>query len=204
MNAGRRRRGVRVGALVLGLALTAAACGGGGSGSDDDASASAGEDTTSDDAPAGGAANLPPDEFELSREMTLADGTVLAEGDTATVADLLDGRPVVLNFFASWCPPCRAEMPDLQKVWEDIEGEVNFLALTNSDEKDLAADLVAEIGVQYPWAHPGTDHYVDFGLFGMPSTVYISPEGEVLEADNGIISEDQFRDRLADLFGVET
>lgn len=67
-----------------------------------------------------------------------------------------------------------------------------------------AADLVEEVGVSYPWAHDGTDLYVDFGLFGMSSTVYISPEGEVLEADNGIISEDQLRGRLGDLFGVET
>lgn len=194
-----------MGALVLGLALTAAACGGGGGSSDEDASASAGEDATGGDAPAGGAAaDLPAAEFELSRDVTLADGTVLTEGESAILADLLDGRPVVVNFFASWCPPCRAEMPDLQAVWEDIEGEVNFLALTQSDEKDLAAELVDLTGVQYPWGHPGTDHYIDFGLFGMPSTVYISPEGEVLEADNGLITQDQFRDRLADLFGVET
>lgn len=166
----------------------------------------AGQQASSDDATAGGAAaDLPTDEFELSREVALADGSVLAEGDTAAVADLLDGeRPVVLNFFASWCAPCRAEMPDLQKVFEDIEGEVNLLALTVSDDEDLAAELVEEIGVSYPWAHPGNDHYVDFGLFGMPSTVYISPEGEVLEVNNGATTEDEVRDRLSDLFGVET
>jgi thiol-disulfide isomerase/thioredoxin len=190
--------------LVLGLAITAVACGGGGGGGGD-ASADGG-DTGGADAPAGGGGgNLPQGEFELARDVELADGTVIAAGETATVSDLLDGeRPVVLNFFASWCPPCRAEMPDLQKVFEDIQGQVNFVGLTNSDEQSAAAALVDEVGVQYPWGHPGTDQYVAFRLFGMPSTVYISPEGEVLQADNGLITEDQFRERLAELFGVET
>lgn len=179
----RRLGGVRLAGLVVAVALVAAACGG----DDGDGTTTAGEQET------GGAGDLPSQEF------------VLEDGTTTTVEGVLDGKPLVVNFFASWCAPCRAEMPDLQAVYTDVGEEVDFIGLAQNDTHDAAADLVDLTGVGYPW---GLDEngtvYASFGLVQMPATYYISADGEVLASDGGQISEDHLRDRLSEVFGVSS
>lgn len=127
----------------------------------------------------------------------MADGTVVA------LTDVLDGRPLVLNFFASWCAPCRAEMPDFAAVHRDVDDRVGFLGLAMRDTKDAGAELVELTGVAYPWGlDPTGEVFADLGGFAMPTTVYVAADGEVVGTDNGAVDESQLRDRLADLFGV--
>jgi cytochrome c biogenesis protein CcmG/thiol:disulfide interchange protein DsbE len=179
------RRGLWL-ALAVALSLVAAACGG------DDAGSAAGRPPGQRaDGVDEAVGDLP------SSEVEMADGTVVA------LRDVLDGRPLVVNFFASWCAPCRAEMPDFATVHGDMDDRVGFLGLAMQDTEDAAAELVELTGIGYPWGlDPSGDIFAELGGFAMPTTVYVTAEGEIASTDSGAISESQLRDRLADLFGV--
>ena len=85
----------------------------------------------------------------------------------------------------------------------DVGGRVSFVGLALQDTRDASAELVELTGVDYPWGlDPNAELFVAFGGFAMPTTVYISADGEVVGQDNGAIDEGALRDRLDDLFGV--
>jgi len=188
MNAsGEARRWARRGlGLALALSMIAAACGG-----DDGGNAAGLPSSRAPEGVAEGGGDLP------SSEVELADGTRVA------LTDVLDGRPLVVNFFASWCAPCRAEMPDFAAVHGQVGDRVGFLGLAMQDTRDASAELVELTGVAYPWGlDPTGEIFAELGGFAMPTTVYVAADGEIVGTDSGAIDESQLRDRLADLFGV--
>jgi thiol-disulfide isomerase/thioredoxin len=174
--------------LAIVLSVVAAACGGDG----DDGNAVARPSSQESEGVAEGGGDLP------SIEVEMADGT------TATLSDFVDGRPLVLNFFASWCAPCRAEMPDFAAVHRDVGDRVSFLGLALQDTNDASAELVELTDVAYPWGlDPTGEIFAEFGGFAMPTTVYIAADGEIVGKENGAIDESQLRDRITELFGVD-
>ena len=175
-------------ALPIAVAVVAAACGSGGEAAGVDATRPSSRESGGV-TEAGG--DLPSSRFEL------------ADGTTVTFTDLLDGRPLVVNFFASWCAPCRAELPDFADVHTDVADRVGLVGLALQDTHDASAELIELTGVDYPWAlDPDAELFVAFGGFAMPTTVYVSADGEVVGQDNGAIDEDTLRDRVHDLFGI--
>jgi thiol-disulfide isomerase/thioredoxin len=117
---------------------------------------------------------------------------------------LLDfrGKPVVLNFFGSWCSPCLREMPDFQAVSERYHGRVAFIGVTVSDtQRPAAEEVVKRTGVTYPAAFdPENKVALAYGITGMPTTVFISPKGQVLERAQGELNERQLERILERLF----
>ncbi|MBA2338594.1 MAG: TlpA family protein disulfide reductase, partial [Acidimicrobiia bacterium] len=104
----------------------------------------------------------------------------------------------VLNFWASWCPPCLAEMPDFEEVHQQLKGEVAFLGLNLQDDLAAAQRLADQTGVTYPLAaDPEGAIFRRFGGIAMPTTVLIDADGEVVEVHAGVI----FADDLAELIG---
>ena len=106
--------------------------------------------------------------------VTLFDGSKLALDD-------LRGKPVFLNFWASWCPPCRAEARDLEAAWQKIKDkDMVFLGIALQDtEKDSRAFL-DEFKVTYPnGTDPSGKIAVDFGVWGIPESFFIDPQGRI-------------------------
>ncbi|MGH9230364.1 MAG: TlpA family protein disulfide reductase [Acidimicrobiales bacterium] len=174
----------------MALSLIAAACGGGGADGGVAADRPSSRDSEGVD---GGGGDLPAAEVEM------------ADGTTVVLTALLEGRPLVVNFFASWCAPCRAEMPDFAAVHQAVGDRLSFVGLAMQDTNDAAAELVELTGVAYPWGLDRTGEiFAAFRGFAMPTTVYVAADGEILGSDSGAIDEAQLRDRLVDLFGVQT
>ncbi len=116
------------------------------------------------------------------------------DGTTGSFADF-EGKPLVVNFWASWCPACIAEMPDFQAVHEQFGERVAFLGIDMQEvNRQAALELVEKTGVQYVLADdPKGDVYNAFGGFAMPTTIFIDENGFVVDRQNGAI----FRDDLA-------
>jgi thiol-disulfide isomerase/thioredoxin len=115
------------------------------------------------------------------------------------------GKPVVLNFWAGQCPPCRAEMPDFQRVADDYRGRVIFLGLdvgpfTGLGSHEDARRLLQELGVRYPAAYAvDTEPVEAYRLASMPSTFFIRPDGEVAKRRPGAMSEGELRAEVENL-----
>lgn len=112
------------------------------------------------------------------------------------------GKPVVLNFWASWCVPCRREMPSFQAVHEATKERVSFLGVNHQDQRGPALELLAETGVRYPSGYdPQGKVAFAYGLYGMPTTIFISADGQVLERRTGELSRAELEATITRLFG---
>jgi cytochrome c-type biogenesis protein len=140
---------------------------------------------------------------EPAPEVTLTD----FEGESFSLRDY-EGLPVVMNFWASWCPFCAAEMPDFEKVHRAVSEDVVFLGIDQCEScqggsRKAAEQLVRETGVTYRLAEdPNGSVFVAFGGSSMPTTIFIDADGRVVEHIGGMMSEGQLRDNIARLFGV--
>jgi thiol-disulfide isomerase/thioredoxin len=120
-------------------------------------------------------------------------------GGSASLADYA-GRPVVLNFFASYCAPCQREMPALQRVAEDLGAEVAVVGMNLADEPDAAAALVERTGVTYDLGRdPDAALAEDLGVVNLPTTVFATADHEVVEVHTGALSESELRSRARGL-----
>ena len=106
--------------------------------------------------------------------------------------DELEGTPVVVNNWASWCGPCREEIPYFQEQAIERGGEVAFLGLLSGDGPETGATFLAEFPMPYP-SYLDQDYEVaeDLNLRGLPNTVFYDSSGEVVFAKYGpYVSED--------------
>jgi cytochrome c biogenesis protein CcmG/thiol:disulfide interchange protein DsbE len=110
----------------------------------------------------------------------------------------LRGLPVVLNFWASWCPPCRDEAPRLERRWRTARADgVLFLGLDMQDLSGEARDFIREFRVSYPNVRDrGDDVAREWGVTGLPETFFISARGRVVGHVIGAISKQQLDDGI--------
>jgi len=115
------------------------------------------------------------------------------DGEQGSVS-ALQGTPTVLNFWASNCAACIAEMPEFEEVFVDIGDEVAFVGMNTGDVRDSAVRLAEQTGVTYPLAEDvGSEVFRGFGGFVMPTTVFLTPEGEVGYVWSGVLTGDELR-----------
>jgi cytochrome c biogenesis protein CcmG/thiol:disulfide interchange protein DsbE len=156
--------------------------------------------STIDDALSRGEA-VPAPAFTLS---ALADGRgagaawsrAAADGDVSLRE--LRGTPLVLNFWASWCDPCRAEAKLLQAAWRRQSGDALFVGLDAQDAREDARDFIAQFGLTFPHVRdPGNDTQRAWGVTGLPETYFIDARGRVVGHVIGTVDEAQLREGVA-------
>ena len=125
------------------------------------------------------------------------------DGDTFTLSTHLaeDGRPVFLNLWASWCFPCRAEMPDIDAAAQ-TNPEVEFIGVAVQDSTADATEFAREIDVQYLIGFDEDDMVEDgYPALGMPSTYLISSDGVILDVIIGAITAEDIDTFLSENLG---
>lgn len=125
------------------------------------------------------------------------------DGDGAISLSQFRGAVVVLNFWATWCGPCRREAPALQAAWEDYRDRgVQFLGVNHQDAREGALAYERELGITYPSVFdPAGEVALDFGLLGLPTTLVIEPGGRIAYRFTGYLQEQALRDALDELLG---
>jgi cytochrome c biogenesis protein CcmG, thiol:disulfide interchange protein DsbE len=134
-------------------------------------------------------------------------------GQRAPVFDLRDdrgapvslaryrGQIVVMNLWASWCPPCRAEMPDLQTVaGEYARRGVVVIGVNQGESAQRAAAFARSLGIAFPiWIDDGQQYGRVYAALGLPTTVVIDRNGTVVRGFDGPLTIGQMRSTLAQI-----
>jgi len=96
------------------------------------------------------------------------------------------GKPVLVNFFASWCAPCRTEAPQLTRVAHHFGGRVQVLAVADNDTRSGATRFIQKYGWTWPivW-DPSNDLAYRYGLIGQPTTFVIDQQGRIAWSHQG-------------------
>lgn len=129
--------------------------------------------------------------------------------DGATVKlSSLRGTPVLLNFWATWCGPCRAEMPDLQAAYDAANGAfivlgVNAEGTTTELATRLSRDYRDELGLTFPIVvdSPDTEVFNQYRLRGMPDTFFIDKDGIIRDVVVGPLNQKSLDEKLRALLG---
>lgn len=142
-------------------------------------------------------------------ELIVYQGQAELGGDIVPFRDLLSqGKPVVLNFWAGLCPPCRVEMPDLQEVYEEYGDRIllvgldvgPFVALGSRADGEA---LLAALAITYPAGTTMDSNVVlDYTLLGMPTTYFISPNGQIVDTWTGLLTKDKLVELVEQLLAI--
>ncbi len=203
-NASRVRTWLLAAVALMAFALIAAACSSDSSDSDpmptsDDGAQIEGP-TPADAGPAGV-------EVDGGDEVLFVySGADVLGGEEVTLADVFKlGKPVVLNFWAGLCPPCKQEMPDFQEVYNERKDEfvlvgVDVGRFTQLGSQSDAEELLDELGITYPTAYVESDTLLrEYNVFGMPTTVFFTANGDVVSQKSGFLVGNELRDRTQDM-----
>ena len=125
----------------------------------------------------------------------------LESGDVMNVA-AIEG-PAVINLWATWCAPCRAEMPAFQQVHADLGDAVRFIGINEGDDSAAATEFVADVGAEY-------DQYLDadgaltdaLRIAGLPATIVVDGSDTVVELYLGELDEGGLRALLDEQLGI--
>lgn len=121
------------------------------------------------------------------------DPFTLLDGGLATFSDFA-GTPTVVNFFASWCEPCRAELPDFATLDAEMPDDVVFLGVNLRDREQDARALMDETGASFPVARDPSGTLAEaFGVVNMPSTFFLDGDGMIVSSHAGVLDADALR-----------
>jgi thiol-disulfide isomerase/thioredoxin len=146
------------------------------------------------------------DSLDRDFEFSMYSGADAFGADDVRFAELFPAdKPLVLNFWAGACPPCRAEMPGFQAVYEDHGDEFTLLGLDvgpymNLGSNNDARNLLQDLNITYPTGYArDSDAVLQHRVIVMPTTIFFTPDGEVFRREDGFINETKMTGIVQDL-----
>jgi len=112
------------------------------------------------------------------------------------------GEPRALNLWATWCAPCRAELPAFDEVSQRLVG-AEIIGINTGDSGADAAELVAELDLSFRQVlDPNASVQAALRITGMPSTIFVDAQGEIVDVHSGELDADELEAKLTELFGA--
>ncbi len=122
-----------------------------------------------------------------------------ADGNAVKLSDYF-GKPIVLNFWASWCGPCRSEMPEFNEKYLEYEGKITFLMVDvmGWDETvEIGAAYVAEQGFSFPvFFDTKQEASYKYNVSAIPTTYFIDESGRIVDSVDGAISGERLQGKI--------
>jgi len=121
------------------------------------------------------------------------------EGNTVKLSEIVaNGKPIVLNFWASWCPPCIREMPDFDAVYKELGDEVQFMMVDMTDGQretvETGSKYIEEQGFSFPvFFDTNQEGAISYRIHSIPTTIFIDKDGYMVTAAQGAIDEASLR-----------
>ena len=144
-------------------------------------------------------------DFEIVAYQSTAD----LGGERVQFSEVLAlGKPVVLNFWAGLCPPCRAEMPEFQEVYDQFSDRMLLLGIdlgpfTGLGTSGQGQALLEELGITYPAGTTEDASVVSrFQVLGMPTTLFVTPDGGITHKWTGILTREKLTELTEELLAV--
>jgi peroxiredoxin len=121
-------------------------------------------------------------------------------GTSVSLSDF-NGRPLMINFWATWCPPCRLEMPELQKAHTGYQDQgLVVLAVNQQEETQQVREFMNELGLTFtPLLDTDGNVGRAYGAQALPSTYFVDRSGQVTAVHRGILSEEQIEAYLTQI-----
>jgi len=154
------------------------------------------------DAPQGTAQDveISSEEEKESEKVLAPDFTVYdLDGNEVRLSDYI-GKPVVLNFWASWCGPCKMEMPDFDEAYAELGDEIQFLMVNVTSGRETlesASAFIEEQGYSFPvFYDTDSDAAMTYGVYSLPTTLFIDAEGYGIAQAAGAIDAETLQNGI--------
>lgn len=122
------------------------------------------------------------------------------DGRQVTLAEF-KGKPVIINFWATWCPPCRLEMPEFQRAFEEYqEDDLVILAINEAEQAEVVSSFFYDqMGYSYtPLLDEEAKVAEAYGAIGLPATFFVNATGKVTAVHRGALTQAQLQNYLAE------
>jgi thiol-disulfide isomerase/thioredoxin len=138
------------------------------------------------------------DQGEETEKVEAPDFTVLdMEGNSVKLSDLV-GKPIVLNFWASWCSPCKGEMPEFNEVYEEVGEDITFMMVNLVDGQrettETGAQYITDQGFAFPvYFDTEQEAAGAYGIMSIPTTLFIDKDGYIITGAQGPIDAETLK-----------
>ena len=123
------------------------------------------------------------------------------QGDQTSLQEILEGKPAVINFWTSKCPPCKEEMPDFEELYQEIKDQVQFIMVDGvgcmGETEESGRAYVEEQGFTFPVYYDlEMDGVLNYGVRAFPTTYILNGEGRLVTGGSGMITKETLQELL--------
>lgn len=123
------------------------------------------------------------------------------DGNQTSLKEILEGKPAVINFWTSKCPPCREEIPDFEEMYQEMKDQVQFIMVDGvgcmGETEESGRAYVEEQGFTFPvYYDKEMDAVINYGIQAFPTTYILNSEGRLVTGGSGMISRETLQELL--------